>query len=54
MRASRFSARLRLLPLVPPDVDAGQLWLQLLPKDARLSGAHVLGHSDFFNAISEW
>jgi hypothetical protein len=54
MRASRFNARLRLLPHVARDVDAGQLWLQLLPKDCRLSGTHVMGHSDFFKAISEW
>ena len=52
--ASRFGARLRLLPHIPPNVNADQLWLQLLPKDKRLSGNHVLGHSEFFSAICAW
>jgi hypothetical protein len=54
MDASRLSARLRLLPNVPPNVNPAELWLQLLPKDKRLSGVHVLGHSEFFAAICEW
>ena len=54
MGASRFKARLRLLPHVPTDVNAEQLWLQLLPKEKRLYGNHSLGHSDFFSAICAW
>jgi hypothetical protein len=54
MDGPRFCTRLRLLPHVPPNVNAEQLWLQLLPKDKRLSGAHALGHADFFSAICDW
>jgi hypothetical protein len=54
MDSPRFSARLFMLPHVPHNVNAEQLWLQLLPKDRRLSGSHALGHSDFFSAICEW
>jgi hypothetical protein len=54
MDAARFCSRLGLLPHVPPNVDAEQLWLQLLPKDRRLAGAHALGHAHFFSAICDW
>jgi hypothetical protein len=54
MDSSRFCSRLALLPRIPPDVNAQHLWLQLLPQQKRLSGAHALGHPDFFSAMCDW
>ena len=54
MDTTRFCNRLCLLPHIPLSVNAEQIWMQLLPKDKRLSGAHALGHADFFSAICDW